>query len=222
MKNKLLKAVVILGVLFALGAICVAIINFGMILYGKQYTYTCSDAAVLTDVDCIMVLGCGVYDDRPTPLLEDRLMRGVEAFSAGLAPKLLMSGDHGQEDYDEVNIMKQYALDSGIAEEAIFMDHAGFSTYESMRRAKDIFGVEKMIIVTQQYHLSRAIYLARMLDIEAYGIASDHRRFGGQFYRDCREVLARVKDLFVGIIQPNPTYLGEAIPISGSGIATNG
>ena len=118
--------------------------------------------------------------------------------------------------------MKQYALNEGIAEADVFMDHAGFSTYESMYRAKEIFGVDKMIIVTQKYHLSRAVFIANKLGIEAYGVASDYQTFGGQFGRDCREVLARVKDSFTVVFKPKPTYLGEFIPISGDGTATNG
>lgn len=221
-KLDLKKVLLIFFGIILLGILCVAFINFGMIAYSDQFTYTTDRAAELSDIDCIMVLGCGVYDDRPTPLLEDRLKRGIEVYHAGASPKILMSGDHGQDHYDEVNIMKQYAMDNRVPEDDVFMDHAGFSTYESMCRAKEIFGVDKMIIVTQKYHLSRAVYVARMLGIEAYGVASDYRSFSGQFYRDCREVLARVKDLFTAMIQPAPTYLGEAIPISGSGTVTNG
>lgn len=221
-KRKMRNILLLLAGLFLFGILSVAIINFYMIGYADRYTITEEEASDLADIDCIMVLGCGVYQNNPTPLLEDRLKRGVAVFQTGVSPKILMSGDHGQENYDEVNVMKQYALDQGIPEEDIFMDHAGFSTYESMCRAREIFGIDKMIIVTQKYHLPRAVYLARKLGIEAYGIASDYRSFGGQFYRDCREVLARVKDLFVAIIQPDPTYLGEAIPISGSGTVTNG
>ena len=209
-------------VLCIIGALSVAGLNLYMISYSGKYTLTPEEAAELTDVDCIMVLGCGVWGEEPSPLLEDRLKRGVEVYTLGAAPKILMSGDHGREEYDEVNVMKQYALDNGITEQNIFMDHAGFSTYESMYRAVEIFGVKKMIIVTQKYHLSRAVYIANKLGIEAYGVASDYRSFSGQFSRDCREVLARVKDIGTTIFKPLPTYLGEAIPISGDGTATNG
>ena len=205
-----------------IGALAVVGLNIYMLRYSKQYTLSAQEASQLEGVDCIMVLGCGVWDDQPSPLLEDRLKRGVEVFNLGAAPKILMSGDHGQETYDEVNVMKQYALDEGITEEDIFMDHAGFSTYESMYRAVEIFGVKKMIIVTQKYHLSRAIYIANKLGIEAYGVASDYRSFSGQLARDIREVLARVKDIYTTVVKPLPTYLGEAIPISGDGTATNG
>lgn len=204
------------------GIFAVAGINLYMIHYANQYTLTPEEAAKISGADCILVLGCGVRGDAPSPLLADRLRRGVEIFQLGAAPKILMSGDHGQVNYDEVNVMKQYALDAGIPEPDIFMDHAGFSTYESMYRAKEIFGVKKMIIVTQKYHLSRAVFIANRLGIEAYGVASDYQTFSGQFGRDCREVLARVKDLFTSIFQPKPTYLGDSIPISGDGTATNG
>lgn len=225
-KEKLLKilkksalgclAVVVFGLL------SVAIVNGIMISYAEGYTLSEQDAAKLENADCILVLGCGVWGDDPSPLLADRLQRAVALYQAGCAPKILMSGDHGQEDYDEVNVMKQYARDAGISESDIFMDHAGFSTYESMYRAKEIFGINKMIIVTQAYHLPRAVYTARSMGIDAYGVASDYRSFGGQFYRDCREVLARVKDAFTSVFKPLPTYLGEAIPISGDGTLTNG
>ena len=222
MRKLISKICKLLFILFLIGAIITGGLNLYMILYSRQFKLSPEEAAELTDVDCIMVLGCGVRGDSPTPLLADRLQRGVEVYHSGAAPKILMSGDHGQTNYDEVNVMKQYALDEGIPEADIFMDHAGFSTYESMYRAKEIFGVDKMIIVTQKYHLSRAVFIARKLGIEAYGVASDYRTFGGQFGRDCREILARVKDIFTVITKPKPTYLGEAIPISGDGTATNG
>ena len=112
------------------------------------------EAAALTDVDCILVLGCYVHDSgRPSDMLADRLRRGIELYQSGAAPKLLMSGDHGQKDYNEVKAMKLEAMDEGIPSEDIFMDHAGFSTYESIFRARDVFAADKIIIVTQEYHL---------------------------------------------------------------------
>lgn len=220
--KKLRTILFVMLIVFLAGILAVAGLNIYMVLFSKQYTMSSLETAGLSDVDCIMVLGCGVWGDSPSPLLADRLQRGVEVFQIGSAPKILMTGDHGQEDYDEVNVMKQYALDAGIDEIDIFMDHAGFSTYESMYRAKEIFGVKKMIIVTQKYHLSRALYIANKLGIEAYGVASDYRTFGGQLGRDSREVLARVKDVFTVVLKPKPTYLGKAIPISGDGTLTNG
>lgn len=180
------------------------------------------DAAALADVDCILVLGCLVKSGGvPSDMLHDRLRRGVELYEASAAPKLLMSGDHGREGYDEVDAMKQFAVDSGIPSSDVFMDHAGFSTYESIYRARDIFQAKKIIIVTQEYHLYRAIYIAQALGMDAYGVSADYRNYLGQSARDFREVLARVKDLGYCIFQPDPTYLGDAIPISGDGNLTN-
>lgn len=181
-----------------------------------------SDSLPEGEVDCIMVLGCQVKEDgEPGHMLRDRLQRGVEVYNLGAADKILMSGDHGKTDYNEVETMKQYAIDEGIDSENVFMDHAGFSTYESIYRAKEVFGVEKMVIVTQEYHLYRALYIAEQLGIEAYGVASDYHTYAGQSMRDLREVLARAKDFVTTIVKPEPTYLGDFIDIHGDGDITN-
>lgn len=174
------------------------------------------------EFDCILVLGAGVWSgDRPSHMLADRLDVAIDAYQAGAAPKLLMSGDHGRKDYDEVNVMKAYAIDAGVPSEDVFMDHAGFSTYESLYRARDVFMAKRVLIVTQGYHLHRALYVARSLGIDAEGIAADLRPYRGQSYYDLREVLARCKDFAMCIFKPLPTYLGEAIPVSGNGNLTN-
>ena len=128
---------------------------------------------------------------------------------------LLMSGDHGRKEYDEVNTMKQYAIDAGVPSGDIFMDHAGFSTYESIYRAKEIFGAERIIIVTQEYHLYRSLYIAEKLGIEAYGVSATLHGYGTQEQQNIRETLARFKDFFYALVKPEPTFLGEFIPISG-------
>lgn len=179
-------------------------------------------ATELENMDCILVLGCGVRaDGRPSDMLADRLERSIELYRLGVAPKLLMSGDHGQVEYDEVNTMKDYAIAAGVPSEDIFMDHAGFSTYESMYRAREIFQVEKLVIVSQEYHLYRGIYNAERMGMEAYGVSADLRNYVGQSYMNAREILARWKDVFMGIFKPEPTYLGESIPVSGNGDLTN-
>ncbi len=154
-------------------------------------------------------------------MLEDRLLTGIELYNKGAAPKLLMSGDHGQKEYDEVNTMKQYAMSKGIPDDDIFMDHAGFSTYESMYRARDIFEAKKIIIVTQSFHLSRAVYIARKLGLEAFGVSSDLRTYGTENRDNTREYFARVKDFLMCIFKPKPKYLGDKIPVSGKGSQTN-
>lgn len=222
-KRKLLRRVICWFVcLCVLGATAVVLIDSTVRWTAEDKILSPEQAAQLADVDCILVLGCLVRSGGvPSDMLHDRLQRGVELHKMGAAPKLLMSGDHGREDYDEVDAMKQFAVDAGIASSDVFMDHAGFSTYESVARAKEVFKAEKIIIVTQQYHLYRAVYLAERYGLEAYGVAADYRSYTGQFKRDVREVLARVKDWGTGIFKPEPTYLGEAIPIWGDGDLTN-
>ena len=187
----------------------------------KDLIITGEEALDIKDFDCILVLGAGVWGDRPSPMLEDRLLKSIDLYKNGVSDRLLMSGDHGRKEYDEVNVMKQFAIDAGIPSEHIFMDHAGFSTYESLYRTRDIFQGEKIIIVTQRYHLYRALYIAKRLRIEAYGVDVDLRNYPGQDYREMREKLARVKDFFYVIFMPQPTYLGEQIPVSGNGDITN-
>jgi len=223
MKKKILIKVGCVALcLCVLGALAVLGINAGVILSVKDRVLSPEQAASLKDADCILVLGCGVKPDgSPSDMLNDRLRRGVELYCAGAAPKLLMSGDHGREYYDEVNTMKAFAVEEGINSADVFMDHAGFSTYEGIYRAKEVFGVKSIIIVTQEYHLYRALYIAKSLGLDAYGVDADYRSYSGQTARDVREVLARVKDVGTSMFRPKPTYLGEAIPISGDGDLTN-
>ena len=216
------KCICILLCLGVLGIAAVAGINAYVIGTTKARILSVDAAAELAEVDCILVLGCGVWDDgTPSHMLEDRLVRAVELYEQGTAPKLLMSGDHGREDYDEVNAMKTYAVDAGIPSMDIFMDHAGFYTYESMYRARDVFQAETVVIVSQGYHLYRAIYIARALGLDAYGVAADYRAYAGETSRQLREALARVKDVGTTLLRVEPTYLGEAIPIWGDGDLTN-
>jgi len=175
----------------------------------------------LEDADCILVLGAGIRNNQPSPMLHDRLEKAISLYNEKKAPKIIVSGDHGKEDYNEVGVMKQYLIDAGIPSSDIFMDHAGFSTYESIYRAKHIFEAKKMIIVTQDYHLHRALYIANVFDIEAVGAPSNPRKYSGQMMRDVREIVARCKDFITCITQPKPTYLGEPIPVNGNGDITN-
>lgn len=154
-------------------------------------------------------------------MLQDRLDTAITLYKDGKSNKILMTGDHGRKEYDEVNIMKKYAIDNDIPSEDIFMDHAGFSTYESIYRAKEIFKAKKVVIVTQKYHLYRALFIANNLGLEAYGINADPRMYVGQTKREIREILARNKDFVTSLIKPKPTYLGDEIPINGNGNITN-
>lgn len=192
------------------------------VLGGSVYVVWSARAEILSqeevppaNLDCILVLGCGVYTDgTPTPMLRSRMTRAVELYQAGWADKLLLSGDNSREDYNEVAAMKTLALEGGVPEEDIVLDHAGFSTYDSLYRARDVFQVKRLVIVTQEYHLSRALYLADALGLEAWGVAAAPRNDAGQIMRDAREILARDKAILWAILQPEPRFLGDPIPLS--------
>lgn len=190
---------------------------------GDSSSVTNSDLVEISYVqpECIMVLGAAVNPDgTPSPMLEDRLDTGIELYFRGVAPKLLLTGDNGQMEYNEVQSMLDYALAAGVPEEDIFLDHAGFSTYDSVYRASYVFGIESMVVVTQKYHLYRALHGCRRMGIDAVGAAAEQEVYSGQEFREAREALARVKDFVKWQIKPEATFLGEAIPINGNGIVT--
>ena len=214
--KKYLKYILLIPIIMI---IIVFSINFHVIQSTKKQMK--NDYSTLENIDCIIVLGAGVWGNDPSPMLEDRLLKGIELYNEKVAPKIIMSGDHGRTEYDEVNIMKEYAIKNGVLSEDVFMDHAGFSTYESIYRAKEIFGAKNIVIVTQEYHLYRALYIANQLGLNAYGANANPRKYGGQLYREIREILARNKDFVKSIFKPEPTYLGEIIPINGNGDVTN-
>lgn len=217
-----MKKVIMYVIIFL---VIIILIAFGINLYVKIYTKDQiieeNEYLKFEEIDCILVLGAGVWGDRPSPMLEDRLNQAIELYKNNVSSKIIMSGDHGTEEYDEVNIMKKYAIEKGVPSADIFMDHAGFSSYDSLYRAKAIFGGKKITIVTQEYHLYRALYIANSLGIQAYGVGADPRQYVGATYREVREILARNKDFVKCIFKPEPTYLGDTIPVSGSGDVTN-
>ncbi len=213
-----ISVLIIFGVVTGIYALCV---NSYIKNRGKDKIFTVD--SVSGGYDCIIILGCGVKDDgRPSDMLYDRIITGVELYKKGIAPRILMSGDHGRTDYDEVGTMKKYAVDMGVPEDAVFCDHAGFSTYESMVRANKVFGIENAVVVTQSYHLYRALFDAESFGIDAYGVSADVRRYLGQTNRNIREIIARNKDFLFCVFKPDPKYLGEKIDITGSGSVTDG
>ncbi|MBQ6654144.1 MAG: YdcF family protein [Erysipelotrichaceae bacterium] len=203
-----------------ISVLTVTLINVLMCLNSTKRMRSVEECVGKSGYDCIIVLGCGVWGDRPTPLLSDRLDAAIKLYEAGVAGKILMSGDHGQKNYDEVTVMLNYALSHGVRASDIFLDHAGFSTYETMYRAAEVFGVKKAVIVTQKYHLYRALHDAYAMGIEADGTIATGHVFMSQLYWDVREAAARVKDFIWCIFKPLPTYLGEKIDITGDGQVT--
>lgn len=216
--NRMIK-IMIIGIIILM--IAIFSLNIYVVNSTKNEIVKEENVSNIEGVDCILILGAGIWGDKPSPMLEDRLKEGITLYKKGTTKKIIMSGDHSREDYDEVKIMKEYAESEGVPSEDIFMDHAGFSSYDSVYRAKEIFGVQKMIIVTQKYHLYRSLYIAKKLGIEAYGIESNLRTYPGQVFREIREILARDKDYFKCIMKPEASIMGEKISLDGSGDITN-
>lgn len=222
MKRKY-KAVifVVLGIALLIGIAAVSLSVY-MVKATEKNIFTADTFKNDEKADCILILGAGVKDDKPKPMLRDRLLTGIELYKSGAAEKIIMSGDHGRADYDEVNVMRAFALEQGVRAEDIFLDHAGFSTYDSVYRAKNIFGAENIIIVSQKYHLYRALYISEKLDVKAAGVSANLNTYGGQLKRDIREIIARDKDFFKCIVKPEAEIMGDKIPLDGDGSITLG
>lgn len=223
-KKKKMLIRLLFWALFIAVILALVIVGINLYIVLKEKSKILSlDKASDFKADCILVLGAGVRaDGSPTWMLEDRIKIGDKLYKDNCAPKIIMSGDHGRENYDEVNSMKKYAMNDDVPSEDIFMDHAGFETYDSLYRAKEVFGAKKVIIVTQEYHLYRALYIADQLGLDARGVTSDLRFYSKKMaYWKFREYLARVKSFVKCISKPEPKYLGEPIDLSVSGDVTN-
>lgn len=182
------------------------------------------DLVALEDVgqaDAVIILGAAVYNGRPSATLARRLDKGLEVYQNSAVPKIIVSGDNGTRHYNEVDAMRNYLTERGVPAEDVFMDHAGFNTYDSMVRAKEVFQVKRAVIVTQHQHLLRSLYIARRVGLSACGVdvgGYNEIEMRQQFWR---EALARVKAVLqCEITKPKPKYLGDPIPVSGSGLAT--
>ncbi len=206
-----------------LSLICVAVfcaIQINISSFVGKYGITPETSPL---ADAILVPGALVYNDNTvSPVLKDRLDYALELYVSKRAPKFLLSGDHGTKGYDEVNAMRSYLLAKGVPSEDIFMDHAGFNTYDSLYRAKNIFKVNSLLISTQKFHMGRALYIARNLNIDAYGYPSEDKRIYNMSYLYFREAFARIKAFFdTVIIRRESKFLGEPIPIWGNGESTH-
>ncbi len=178
----------------------------------KNYRYT--EATKVPPQRVAIVFGAGVYPDgTPSPMLADRVTAAVELYKLGRVKKILMTGDNSRKDYDEVTTMQQFAIARGVPQQDITLDYAGFSTYESCYRAKDIFGVKNAILVTQNFHLPRAVYTCRQFGIQALGLGTpDWESYSKQTvsWYTFREKLSIIKALWeIHATRPKPTFLGE-------------
>ena len=214
--RRVLKIMIYLA---AAGFVSSLIINITMVKSMEKYIY--SDIGEIPSRSAVMVLGAQIRGKTLSPILQDRVNGGIALIQTGRGKKLLLSGDHGQIYYDEVNAMRLYVLEHApeIPEEDIFMDHAGFSTWDSMYRARDVFEVSELLIVTQKFHISRAVCMARSLGIDAVGYGLGEEHFNGKNLEALRvrEYFARIKALYSIVFNIKPRYLGDKIPITGNG-----
>ena len=217
--RKRTTVLIILAAAILLCAAAAGIPNAAVILSAKNDIRLPSDAP---SADCILILGAGVRPDgSPSRMLQERLDMGYRLYAEGKADKILCSGDHGQAEYDEVGTMKRYLMKKGVPDSAVFMDHAGFSTYDSLYRAKYIFECKSAVVVTQRYHLYRALYVGNALGISCTGVDAQEAVYHGQTVRDLREAAARTKDFYKLWRKPRASVMGDIIPVSGDGSVTN-
>lgn len=201
-------------ILLVLGVILLTVFVYAMgINYYVKYTVMdrIKDTDEIKDVDTIIVLGAKVYDDgRLSLMLKDRLDKTIEVYNKLDIKKVIVSGDSEDSDYDETSWMKEYLINNGIPEEDIIVDIYGLSTYDSIYRLKNVYGINKSIIITQKYHLYRSLYIANSLGIEAYGIPASGEHYFGQNIRELREILARNKDFLTSLFNIKSKYTEKA------------
>ena len=201
MKRSFFFKIVIFSISFVI--LCTAILavpNISVLISSGKSEFTSSELDK-NEYDCILVLGAGLRPDRtPSDMLADRLSTAIELYNEGYSDTLILSGDTSPDkDYDEVAAMKIYCLDRGVREEDIICDNLGFSTYESIHNTAAAQKYDRIIIVTQEYHLYRAVYIAKKHGFEVCGVSSDLREYKWQSFREIREIVARAKDFYKSI-----------------------
>ena len=215
--RKLLKKILVVGAgFFLLGVIFTVFVN--VYILKTSESYISNELDDIPEAQAVMILGAFVFNDgRMSDILNDRVISALEIYNSGKVSKILVSGDHGREAYDEVNTIKNALIKEGVREDDIFLDHAGFDTYDSLYRARDIFELDSLVVVTQEFHLPRSIYLSKALGIETYGYVADKQPYLDRERNEIREVFARIKAFFNVIFHSKPRFLGERIPIEGNG-----
>ena len=198
------KRIGLIGLLLcAIAILSTIIINVYIVLSTRDKIIDIIDLD--KDIDAVLVLGCKVNGDSPSLMLTKRLEKTIDVYDK-FKTKIILSGDSISDDYDEVGVMEDF-LSGSINKEDMILDKEGVSTYNSLYRVKNVYNIKKLIIITQEYHIYRALYLADKLDIDAYGvIASDIPQRFVMLKNKIREVFARDKSFFKGMIKPSIGY----------------
>ena len=198
------------------GLLIIFVVATNAIIYTETKAYIYNDVGDALNAEVALIPGAAVFSNGSlTPIFMNRVDVAIKLYESKKVSKILVSGDNSTLSHNEVNPVRKYLLARGIPDEDIFLDHAGFDTYSTMYRARDIFGVTSLIIATQSFHLPRAVFIARRLGMEAYGVNADVGHI--LFKNYTREVLANEKAVIDLMLHRKPKYLGEKIPISGDG-----
>ena len=198
------------------GLLAAAILAVNVAVHASAKKYIYDDPALAPSAQAALIPGAAILiNGGLSPIFRDRADTAIKLYEAGKVLKILVSGDNSTLSYNEVNPVRNYLLGKGIPDEDIFLDHAGFDTYSSMYRARGIFGISSVLISSQSFHLPRAVFIARSLGMEAYGVNADVGNILSRNY--IREVLANEKAALDLLLRRAPKYLGEKIPITGDG-----
>jgi SanA protein len=207
--KKYYKKIFIIGVLsFAL----VSIIYFYVKSSTKDFIYVNANEIPKHEVG--IIFGAGIKGNEPSSYLKDRLDAGILLFKTNKIDKILLSGDNGRDEYDELTVMKRYCYENGIDTTKIFVDYAGFDTYSTMYRAREIFKVDQAILITQEYHLNRAIYLGNQLGVKSIGFSANKMLYGNYNYVRFREFFSIFKSFLDVKRNRKPRFLGTTININ--------
>lgn len=208
--NLLINSLAFMCYLIVLVLLFSALINLNIIDNNEQKIYSVDELEHIADTkyDCILILGAGVRKDgSPTPMLMDRLIAGYNAFLQDTSSIILLSGDSENADYRETVAMKNALIEMGVPEQNILCDGYGLSTYESIWRASNVYHYNKIIIISQKYHLYRALYIANELGMTAIGVDGALQGYSKQPIYSTREYLARLKDVFYTELNSGPKYV---------------
>lgn len=212
-----MRSIRLFFIVFLTMSIFLSLVSFYVRVRGESFIVDSADVSA----PVVIVPGAGLKrDETPSDVLRDRLIVALALYDDGRVEKILCSGDNGQVQYDEVNAMRVWLLERGVDVDDIFLDHAGFDTYDTMTRAVEVFGVTNAVVVTQDFHLPRALYIANAKGISAQGVSASLQPYIAQGAYRIREIPSRIKAFFEVFFHVPPMYLGDAIDITGDGRVT--
>lgn len=204
---KLLIYASLLGIIIVLGINLLVKSQTDPVIFSREKDTPGSKVAI--------IFGAGINNNKPSKYLKDRLDAGIELYKNNKIDKILLSGDNGSDEHDELTVMKLYCYQHGVDTNKIYLDYAGFDSYSTLYRSKYIFNIDTAILVSQKYHLNRCINIGNKLGVKSYGFAADKGTYQGYKYASFREYFALVKSTIDLMIGRKPHFLGEKINING-------